>query len=138
MVLTPVLLSVLAPSIGMGQDLSSLKAIQVGTMGHTDDAERFRMIAEEQLSKKGFSIVDVPERAEAILTGVITIQNSADGSSTEFTTVVLKGKDGVRLWSNDYCLWRPYSSIVKVDGVRFRAEVLANDIQRACKKARRK
>lgn len=42
------------PLCAQNNALSSVKKIHVGSMGQSDEAERFRMLLEEELSKAGF------------------------------------------------------------------------------------
>lgn len=61
----------------MWQDQSALNAVRkihVGSMGETDEAERFRLLFEDELSRKGFTVVDVAEKADAVLTGVLSVR----------------------------------------------------------------
>jgi hypothetical protein len=43
-------------------------------MGESDEAKRFRLLLEDELSKRGFSITDKEESADAILTGILSLR----------------------------------------------------------------
>lgn len=116
------------------QDLATLKRIHVGAMGQSDEAERFRLLLDEQLNKEGFETTDQPDKAEAVLTGVLAVR-VYDEESRARVTVVLKNKEGVRLWGGDF---QPRFSLKPVkDTVKFRAENVAKDLRKACEKARK-
>ena len=121
-------------TIAFGQELSTLKRIHVGSMGQRDEAERFRMLLEEQLIKRGFEATDKPESADAILTGVLAIRVYADKSIAR-ATVVLRNKEGARLWGGDFQPRRSFKAVQ--DTVKFRAENIASDLFKAYEKARK-
>src|SRR4051794_34357780 len=80
--------------------LSVVKKIHVGSMGQSDEAERFRMLLEEELSKAGFVAVPNAEEADGILTGVLAVRVYSDESLAR-VTVALKSADGHRIWGKD-------------------------------------
>ena len=49
--------------------LHLVRKIYVEAMGSSAEAARFRLLLEDQLSGKGFTVVDRPENADAILGG---------------------------------------------------------------------
>ena len=51
----------------------SVQKIYVGDMGYDDEAERFRLLIEEQLQKRDFDIAANPDEADAVLTGILTV-----------------------------------------------------------------
>lgn len=79
----------------------SVRKIHVGNMGETNEAERFRLLLEEELAKKGFSIVDAPERADAVLTGVLSVR-VLDKKTQARVYVKLNAPNGERLWAKDF------------------------------------
>ena len=118
-------------------DLWKVSKVYVGEMGQSDEAARFRMLLEEELSKAKFGVVGKMEDADASLTGVLSLRIFADESVAR-ATVVLKGSTGARLWGGDF---EPRSALFKKieDVVRFRAQNIAGDLRkdwnRSAKKA---
>lgn len=51
-----------------------VQKVYVGDMGNDDEAERFRFLLEEQLSKKGFIVVNRAEDADAVLRGALSVR----------------------------------------------------------------
>jgi len=102
----PVILAFLsmlaAPQIGQQKPaLSTAKRIHVGSMGQSDEAERFRLLLADELARSGFDIVDDANSADAVLTGSLAVRVQAEKLSAR-VTVVLKSPDGVRLWGDDF------------------------------------
>ena len=88
------------------QDLSEPRLhevhnIYVGNMGDDDEAGRFRLLLEEQVARKGFVIVDSAEKADAILTGALSVRVHRN-SSTARVYVALHTPKGQRLWGRDF------------------------------------
>src|SRR5215207_643843 len=54
--------------------LHLVRRIYVGSMGESDEAERFRLLLEEELSAKGFTVVHRSEKADAILSGALSVR----------------------------------------------------------------
>lgn len=73
----------------------------VGTMGRSDEAERFRLLLGEEAEKAGFIGVDRPEAADLILTGALIVRVYADYSQAQ-ATVQLKAPGGERIWGRDF------------------------------------
>src|SRR6266567_4764255 len=91
----------LALSAQQAPSLGALKRIQIGSMGQSDEAERFRLLLDDELGKKGFVITDDPTTADAVLTGVLSVRVYADGSVAR-ATMLLKSPDGLRIWGKDF------------------------------------
>ena len=88
------------------QDLSEPRLhevhnIYVGDMGDDDEAGRFRLLLEEQVARKGFTVVNSTEKADAILTGALSVRNHRN-SSTARVYVTLHTQKGQRLWGRDF------------------------------------
>ena len=81
--------------------LKEVRKIYVGDMGHADEAERFRFLLEEALSKKGFIIVDSREEADAILSGALSVRVQDDSTQAR-AFVKLETQTGHRLWARDF------------------------------------
>ena len=78
-----------------------VQKIHVGEMGDADEAERFRLLLEENLSKKGFKVVGKAGDADAILKGVLSTQ-LAQGTTKARAYVQLKTSNGDILWSRSF------------------------------------
>ena len=95
--------SFMLTALGFAQEsasLASVKKINVGSMGQSDEADRFRMLLEEELHKAGFNTVDDDSAADAVLTGVLSVRVYADTSLAR-ATVALKTPDGPRIGGRD-------------------------------------
>ena len=55
--------------------LHRVRKIYVEAMGRSAEAARFRLLLEDQLSGKGFTVVDRPEKADAILGGELSVDD---------------------------------------------------------------
>ncbi len=107
--------------------LHLVKKIHIGSMGKSDEAERFQLLLEEQLEKKGFIVVTDADKADAILTGVLSLR-VYDDTSIARVTVQLKTLDGKRIWGGDF---QPKRSLKRVDDtVKFRAENIAGRLRK--------
>jgi len=122
-----------APQIGQQKPaLSTIKRIHVGSMGQSDEAERFRLLLAEELVRTGFDVVDDAKLADAVLTGSLAVRVYAE-DLTARVTVVLKSPDGVRLWGNDF--GPHYSFRGARDPVKRRAQDVAKALQKHVNKA---
>ena len=104
--------------------LRAFRKIYVGSMGETDEAARFRLLLEEELSKKGLTVVDDPEKADAILTGVLSVRVH-DKKTRARVYVKLTTPAGVRLWGKDFGS-RITSPFNRTEPVKLRAQDVAN------------
>jgi hypothetical protein len=107
--------------------LYQVQRIFIGEMGKSDDSERFRLLVSERLSKKGFSIVDSPSQADAILDGVISTQ-LRKGTTLARASVYLKTSTGTLLWSREEGVHFKWVSTGHPDSVRDRAGDLADHL----------
>ena len=83
------------------ETLPSVQKIYIGDMGNADEADRFRLLLEEQLLKRNFDVVLRPEDADAVLTGVLSVR-VYDRKSEARVTVRLASRDGQLLWAKDF------------------------------------
>jgi len=117
-------------------DLWKIQKIYVGEMGQSDEAARFRLLLEEQLSKSKYIVVSQPADAEATLSGILTVRVYAN-TATARATVRLKSPGGEPLWSGEFEPLRHYSGTK--DPVKLHAEYVAAylraDSNKAAKKA---
>jgi hypothetical protein len=114
-------------------DLWKVQKVHVGDMGSSDEAARFRLLLEEELTKKAFIVVSDSAAADAVLKGILTVRVYSDESIAR-ATVQLKSADGARLWGGDF---EPRSTTFKKvrDTVQFRAENIAGDLRKDWHKA---
>lgn len=115
----------------VNESLSSIKKIYVGSMGQSDEAERFKLLLTDELGKEGFTTTDDSKMADAVLTGVLSVRVYSDQSLARVTTV-LKTPDGVRLWGKDF---EPHASFTRSDTVKLRAHDVAKTLRKDIAKA---
>jgi hypothetical protein len=120
------------------QDLSELRLhevhnIYVGNMGDDDEAGRFRLLVEEQVARKGFAVVDSAEKADAILTGALSVRVHRN-SSTARVYVTLHTPKGQRLWGRDF--GSKMTNIFSLsEPVKLRAQDVANGLKQDWEKS---
>lgn len=107
--------------------LDQVKAIYVGNMGDDDEADRFRLLLEEQLARKGFAVVISPEKADAILTGALSVRVHRS-SSTARVYVTLHTPKGQRLWGRDFGS-KMTNLFSLTEPVKLRAQDVANGLK---------
>jgi hypothetical protein len=93
-------------------------------MGQSDEAERFRILLGDELTKVGFTVVDNESKADAVLSGVLTVRVYAEQSRAR-ATVSLTSSDDVRLRGKDF---EPRVHFGGGDTVKLRAEDVAKDL----------
>ena len=113
-------------------DLYLVNKIYVADMGSTDEAARFKLLLDEALSKKGFIVVDTAEKADAIISGILTVR-VYDSAAVAHATVLVKNKDGKRLWSGDFGP-PTFRSLKRKDTVQARADTIADHLRDDWKK----
>ena len=81
--------------------LQKVQKIYVGDMGSDDEADRFRLLLEDALTKRGFTVVSRAEDSDAVLTGALSVRVLA--RQTEARVYVrLETRGGERLWAKDF------------------------------------
>ena len=117
--------------------LPEVQKIYIGDMGTADEADRFRLLLEEQLLKRSFAVVLKEEDADAVLTGVLTVRTYDDKSEVR-ATVRLVSPGGEVLWAKDFGHKRfsvnPFSL---QEPARRRAEEVAEALRRDFKRPTR-
>jgi len=116
---------------GANNTLGAVSKIYIGSMGQSDEAERFRILLDTELTKAGFTTVDAPEKADGILTGALAVRVYADESIAR-VTVVLKTPDGRHLWDKDF---QPHAHLGRIDTVKLRAQDVAKALRKEIGKA---
>ena len=114
------------------QDLSEprlhqVHSIYVGNMGDDDEADRFRLLLEEQVARKGFVVVNSPEKADAVLTGALSVRIHRS-SSTARVYVTLHTPKGERLWGRDFGS-KMTNLFSLTEPVKLRAQDVANGLK---------
>jgi hypothetical protein len=115
------------------QRLSQVQKIYVGDMGNADESERFRHLLEDQLTEKGFKVVDDVANADAILTGALSVRVLDDESEAR-VYVTLRTPGGERIWSRDFGNRFFHNPFNRKEPVKLRAEDVANGLKRAAQK----
>jgi hypothetical protein len=114
--------------------LPEVQKIYIGDMGADDEADRFRLLLEEQLLKRNFAVVLKEEDADALLTGVLSVRTYDDKSEAR-ATVRLVSPSGEVMWAKDFGHKRftvnPFSL---QEPTRRRAEEVAEALRRDFKK----
>jgi hypothetical protein len=133
-------LTSLSGSVSTAQDLSEprlhqIQSIYIGTMGDADEADRFRLLLEEHVARKGFAVVNSPEKADAILTGALSVRVHRN-SSTARAYVTLHTPKGQRLWGRDF--GSKISNLFSLsEPVKLRAQDVANGLKQDWDKSAR-
>lgn len=113
--------------------LQLIQKIHVGSMGDADEAERFRLLLEEQLAVRGFTVVDKPEAADAVLTGALSVRVQHEKSRAR-VYVKLSTPQGERLWGRDFGS-RITSPFNRTEPVKLRAKDVADGLREEWEKA---
>ena len=111
-------------------DLRGVRRIYVGDMGTADEADRFRFLLEEQLRRRGFTVVGSASEADAVLSGALSVR-VFDEKSEARAFVKLEDTAGRRLWARDFghkkFLVNPFS---RQEPTKRRAEEVAKELRR--------
>jgi hypothetical protein len=115
--------------------LHLVQKIYVEEMGTSAEAARFRLLLEDQLSERGFTVVDKPEKADAVLGGALSVTQSGiyGGPADISVTARLISPDGGRLWSanigGQIIILNPITSLKFKEPVEYRAKELAKKLR---------
>jgi hypothetical protein len=111
--------------------LYEVQRIYVGEMGSSDETERFRLLLEDELRKKGFTIGASIENADAVLTGILSLRPE-ESRFLARATVRLKTATNT-LWSGDF---EPKLHLRGPrDSVKLRAQDIADKLRDDWKKS---
>jgi len=116
-------------SQGRRESLGQVRKIYVGDMGDDEEAERFRLLIEQALEDEGFTVVGVPEDADAILTGALSVRDYDDKSEAR-AFVRLFTPSGARLWGRDFGHRRLVNPFSRKEPAKRRAEEIAEALHR--------
>jgi hypothetical protein len=81
--------------------LSDVHLIYVDSMGHDDEAVRFRSLLKQELTHAGFTIEDNSAKADSVLGGTLSVRVVA-GYSRAFADVALRASDGATIWQGRF------------------------------------
>ena len=104
--------------------LHKVEKIFVGDMGQGNEAERFRLLLSQELSRANFKTVDKAEEADAVLTGVLVVR-TYELKSDATATVVLKTTKGEKVWESGFDRPKKRKAKRAKDPVMFQAQDIA-------------
>lgn len=117
---------------GAPQGRADVQKIYVGDMGTADEADRFRLLLEEQLTKKGFTVVSSEVEADGVLTGALSVRVH-DEKTEARVFVKLNAPGGAKLWAKDFGHKRLVNPLSFKEPTRRRAEEVAEALRREFK-----
>jgi len=109
--------------------LEQVRKIYVGDMGADDEAERFRLLLEDELDRQGFTVVGAPDEADALMTGSLSVRVYDDKAEAR-VFVKLETPAGRRLWARDFGHKRLVNPFSQKEPTRRRAEEVADALHR--------
>jgi hypothetical protein len=105
-----------------------IQKIYVGDMGKADEASRFRLLLEDELAKRGFTIVDSADQADGILTGVLSLR-VLDENSQARVYVTMNSPGGQRIWARDFGERLLVNPFKRIEPVKRRAQEVAKELE---------
>jgi hypothetical protein len=115
-------------------ELRDVNKIYVGEMGSADEADRFRLLLEEALTRKGFTVVASPAEADAVLTGALSVRVHDD--STQARVFVKLESGGRRLWARDFGHRILVNPLSRKEPTKRRADEVASGLRRDWERAK--
>jgi len=115
--------------------LHLVQKIYIDEMGNSPEAARFRLLLEDQLSERGFTVVASAEKADAVLSGATSIARSRiyGGPADISVTARLSSPDGGPLWSanigGEMSVINPIKALKFKEPVEYRARDLAKKLR---------
>lgn len=115
--------------------LHLVQKIYVEEMGTSDEAARFRLLLEDHLSERGFTVVDKPEKADAIFGGALSVAPSGihGGPADVGVTARLNSPNGGRVWGANVggqtIFLNPVKALKFKEPVEYRARELAKKLR---------
>ena len=115
--------------------LHDVQSIYIEDLGGSDEAARFKLLIEGELSNKGFKIVDSPKQADANLSGVVSVVDLGyfGGTNDISVTLRLAGADGGRLWTGNSAgqihIYNPIRAQTFDEPIAYRARQLAKKLR---------
>ena len=128
----------IAATAGPVSDATHLHLVQkiyLEELGTSAEAARFRLLLEEKLADKGFTVVQRVEDADAVMSGALSVSASRvyGGTSDVGVTIQLKSRAGERLWSGNFA-----GQIITINPVAYFKfkDIVAHRANEAAKKLR--
>ena len=115
--------------------LHRVNKIFVEDMGGSPEAQRFRLVLEDELSKRSFQVVNERADADAVLSGVVSVADGDlyGGHRDIGVTVRLTTASGARLWSGNFggqaYVVNPIQAIKFNEPISYRAKELAKKLR---------
>jgi hypothetical protein len=115
--------------------LHLVQKIYVDEMGTSPEAARLRLLLEDQLSARGFMVVDSSQKADAVLSGATSVARSDiyGGPADISITARLTSSEGARLWSTNIggqiSVINPIKALKFKEPVEYRARELAKKLR---------
>ncbi|MFN2480749.1 MAG: hypothetical protein ABR554_04600 [Pyrinomonadaceae bacterium] len=114
--------------------LRDVQKIYVGDMGRADEAERFRFLVGEELTKQGFTVVNRAEDADAVLSGALSVRVGDDRTEAR-AFVKLETPGGARLWAKDFGNRLIFNPLKRKEPTKRRASEIASELRRDWQRA---
>jgi hypothetical protein len=114
--------------------LRDVQKIYVGDMGRADEAERFRLLVGEELSKQGFTVVERAEDADAVLSGALSVRVGDDRTEAR-AFVKLDTTAGARLWAKDFGNRLIFNPLKRREPTKRRATEIASELRKDWQRA---
>ena len=108
--------------------LAGVEKIYVDSLGHDDEAVRFRRVLVENLAAAGFVVVDNRQTSDGVITGFLSLWVH-HGSTHASATLALDAPDGRRLWDGEF-KERFFSFTLSSDAVKVRAKDVVKRLQK--------
>ena len=115
--------------------LRDVRKIYVGDMGRADEAERFRFLLGEELTKQGFVVVEDAEDADAVLSGALSVRVGDDRTEARAFVKLEVPKTGQRLWAKDFGSRLIFNPLKRKEPTKRRASEIAKELRNDCNKA---
>jgi hypothetical protein len=115
--------------------LRDVRKIYVGDMGRADEAERFRFLLGEELTKRGFVVVESAQDADAVLTGALSVRVGDDSTEARAFVKLEAPTTHQRLWAKDFGNRLIFNPLKRKEPTKRRASEIAKELREDCDKA---
>ena len=88
-------------SVQSAHTLTEVHHIYVDSIGHDDEAVRFRSLLNQEPTPASFIIEDDSAEADAVLSGTFSVRVLA-GCSRAYADVAARASDGATIWQSDF------------------------------------
>ena len=114
--------------------LPAVQKIYVGDMGNDDEAERFRLLLEEQLLKRGFTVVAREDEADATLTGALSVRVYDEKAEARVSVRLTSNSTSEVMWAKEFGHKRIHNPFSLQEPTKRRAEEVAEALRREFRK----